>query len=463
MGILCDQEIIKAVEKGYIYIEGFNPNREYDGKGGYNGRLGPNSYDLSLNEKILIYTDIPLDMKKKNETKELFIPKEGLILYPGKLYLAMTNEYTKTDNYVPIIEGRSSGARLGIQVHLAGFGDNGFSGRWTLEITVAHPVRIYAGVNICQIYFQTLKGKSNNKYNGKYNDSKDVLATKMYDDEIFQTVKDLNRVSVSDKSISSMLRKDDCPKKFDTTDNDNFSIDFSIKGEGAISKFMEQYKSEMIQGFIDNEKHNKLLKDQKKKEPIKSNPLGFETFFYGVTQKPKWFKAVTNVKTTKEIEDEWVDKSDKPFANISKRLSDIISNLETSINESNAPVSYRLQDHDTSIMEFVEPTGDILPFILEAAGVNRLFIQELAQQDDKKQIKEIKDMIHENIERYKAYGTTKFDVKDLLTGKDIVLDISNITYKDITILLTNNQTFVIQFTDDNITVSLKDFLLSIVG
>jgi len=81
MGILCDQEIIKAVEKGYIYIEGFNPNREYDGKGGYNGRLGPNSYDLSLNEKILIYTDIPLDMKKKNETKELFIPKEGLILY----------------------------------------------------------------------------------------------------------------------------------------------------------------------------------------------------------------------------------------------------------------------------------------------------------------------------------------------------------------------------------------------
>jgi dCTP deaminase len=53
-----------------------------------------------------------------------------------------------------MIEGRSSIGRLGLFVHVtAGFGDVGFCGFWTLEMFAVQPVRIYAGVAICQIFY----------------------------------------------------------------------------------------------------------------------------------------------------------------------------------------------------------------------------------------------------------------------------------------------------------------------
>ncbi len=97
-------------------------------------------------------------MKEKNPTAQLVIPKEGLLLQPGRVYLARTVERTFTDKYVPMLEGRSSVGRLGISVHVtAGFGDIGFNGHWTLEITVEQPTVIYPDVEICQIYYHTIK------------------------------------------------------------------------------------------------------------------------------------------------------------------------------------------------------------------------------------------------------------------------------------------------------------------
>lgn len=70
----------------------------------------------------------------------------------------------------------SSIARLGISVHLtAGFGDVGFHGHWTLEITAQKPVRIYADMPICQIYYTLTLGdctvpyslKTDAKYHGQ--------------------------------------------------------------------------------------------------------------------------------------------------------------------------------------------------------------------------------------------------------------------------------------------------------
>lgn len=66
-------------------------------------------------------------------------------------------EYTETHKFVPMLEGRSSVGRLGISIHsTAGFGDIGFCGYWTLEISCVQPVRIYSGVDICQIYYHTV-------------------------------------------------------------------------------------------------------------------------------------------------------------------------------------------------------------------------------------------------------------------------------------------------------------------
>jgi dCTP deaminase len=54
----------------------------------------------------------------------------------------------------------------------AGFGDIGFSGNWTLEIDVVQPVKIYAGIEICQIFYHTTLGGLTKTYKGKYQGSK---------------------------------------------------------------------------------------------------------------------------------------------------------------------------------------------------------------------------------------------------------------------------------------------------
>ena len=84
-------------------------------------RINPNSYNLSLADELLVYEQDELDMKKPNPTKQIVIPEEGLLLEPNRLYLGRTNEFTKTDRYVPMLEGRSSTGRLGLFIH----GDRG--------------------------------------------------------------------------------------------------------------------------------------------------------------------------------------------------------------------------------------------------------------------------------------------------------------------------------------------------
>ena len=56
-----------------------------------------------------------------------------------------------------------------MQIHLtAGFGDLGFKGTYTLEITVINPVRVYPGLPIAQVYFEKPDGKIDFLYHGRY-------------------------------------------------------------------------------------------------------------------------------------------------------------------------------------------------------------------------------------------------------------------------------------------------------
>ncbi len=145
--------------------------------------LNPNSYNLRLHNELLVYEDEVLDMKKPNRTKKIIIPEDGLVLEPGRLYLGRTMEYTKTEKFVPMLEGRSSVGRLGLNIHVtAGFGDVGFSGYWTLEIHCVQPVRIYPGVEICQIYYHTIEGDYIKYYNGKYQNNTGIQPSLMYRD-----------------------------------------------------------------------------------------------------------------------------------------------------------------------------------------------------------------------------------------------------------------------------------------
>jgi dCTP deaminase len=146
-------------------------------------KVNPNSYNLSLHEELITYTDIPLDMKKENPFTEITIPEQGLVLAPNRLYLGRTVEYTETNGYVPMLEGRSSVGRLGIFVHVtAGFGDVGFKGYWTLEIFCIQPVRIYPGVEVCQIYYHTIEGPFETYSSLKYQNNQGIQPSLMFKD-----------------------------------------------------------------------------------------------------------------------------------------------------------------------------------------------------------------------------------------------------------------------------------------
>lgn len=151
-------------------------------------QLNPNSYNLRLHNELLVYEhpsmehEPALDMRRENKTRTLTIPASGMVMEPQVLYLARTVEYTETHGYVPMLEGRSSVGRLGLCVHVtAGFGDVGFAGYWTLEMFCIHPIRIYPGVEICQIYYHTID-PDHEPYNGKYQHNGGILPSLLYRD-----------------------------------------------------------------------------------------------------------------------------------------------------------------------------------------------------------------------------------------------------------------------------------------
>ena len=144
-------------------------------------RINPNSYNLTLHNEVMTYEEVVLDMKKPNRTRRLEIPESGLVLEPHRLYLGRTVERTETRNLVPMIEGRSSIGRLGLFVHVtAGFGDVGFCGHWTLEMFAVQPVRIYPGIEICQIFYHQVVGDIKEYTSSKYQNNSDIQPSLLY-------------------------------------------------------------------------------------------------------------------------------------------------------------------------------------------------------------------------------------------------------------------------------------------
>jgi dCTP deaminase len=167
--ILSGEEIRARLDDD-IKIDPFHPEQ-----------LNPNSYNLTLHDELLVYEEIVLDIREPNRYRRIQIPDNGLVLSPNQIYLGRTVEHTETHNLVPMIEGRSSLGRLGLFVHVtAGFGDVGFRGYWTLEMFAVQPIRIYAGTQICQIFYHTLVGQVREYCSGKYQNNRDIQPSLMY-------------------------------------------------------------------------------------------------------------------------------------------------------------------------------------------------------------------------------------------------------------------------------------------
>ena len=178
MGILTANEIKREQGNGII-IEPFQEQN-----------VNPNSYNLRLDLYSLKFAPTCVKFDCAEDNANLFEPLFGkddlriekdVWLLPSRLYLACTIEHTTVNNYIPIIVGRSSLARLGVEVHrTAGFGDLGFNGFWTLEITCTNKIRVYHGMNIAQIYFVEPKGEIDTLYTGKYQNNEGCQTSKLY-------------------------------------------------------------------------------------------------------------------------------------------------------------------------------------------------------------------------------------------------------------------------------------------
>ena len=146
--ILKAKEITKQVKKGNITIEPFDESL-----------LKPNSYIYHLEDTILEISEIS-DPKEPIKTKELKITKEGLTLMPHKLYLGTTKETLGSKKYVSSLTGRARTGKLGLFVQItADLGQIGKAHKWTLEIHVVQPLKIYPNMPIGQITFWIPKGK----------------------------------------------------------------------------------------------------------------------------------------------------------------------------------------------------------------------------------------------------------------------------------------------------------------
>lgn len=148
--------------------------------------VNPNSIDVPLSDIMLkrksgvtilgkkFYQSADFEKCEIEDYKGL----KGFWIDPGEFYLGSVSVKFNANNgirlarnlfmksyFAPMYETRSSIARCGLITHLtAGFGDYGFTGFFTLEISnlTMHRIFVEIGIRIGQVYFQQT-------YNGWYN------------------------------------------------------------------------------------------------------------------------------------------------------------------------------------------------------------------------------------------------------------------------------------------------------
>src|SRR6185312_1953020 len=158
--MLTGDAIRSAVSGGTITIDPFDL-----------GLLNPNSYNYRLGHELKLAPAGILDPHDVHTWPVVAIPSAGYLLEPGRLYLGHTLERIGSSELVTSLIGRSSLGRLGLFLQLsADLGHQGAVHNWTLELAVAQPLRIYAGMPIGQVSFWATFGTSS-LYQGRYGDT----------------------------------------------------------------------------------------------------------------------------------------------------------------------------------------------------------------------------------------------------------------------------------------------------
>lgn len=162
--ILTGDEIRVEVEAGRIVIEPFDPRF-----------LEPNSYGFHLASTLLVYTDDVIDSFAPKGVQELEIPASGLVLERSRFYLGSTLERMGSTHHAAHLYARLSTGSCGIFLQTsAPLGHTGAIIPWTLELVVAHNVRVYPEMLIGKICFWQSQGAIES-YQGRYRSSSTVV------------------------------------------------------------------------------------------------------------------------------------------------------------------------------------------------------------------------------------------------------------------------------------------------
>ncbi|HON81262.1 MAG TPA: dCTP deaminase [Methanoregulaceae archaeon] len=178
--ILVDWQILDRVARGFICVDPFESSL-----------VQPNSLDIRLGNHFVWYEESGevIDPYRQETiasgTRECIT--DSVVIAPGQFMLAETMEVIGLpDNIVASIEGKSSIARLGVELHqTGGWIDAGFRGSITLEMcnVNARPVRVYAGMPIGQLVFYTTERAAepyNRKPGAKYMDQRQATLSRYH-------------------------------------------------------------------------------------------------------------------------------------------------------------------------------------------------------------------------------------------------------------------------------------------
>lgn len=157
--ILSDIDIIERINTNSLHIDPYNESN-----------IEPASVDLRLSDsfKKPVATGQIIDTRGDVSQEYREFEADSVILEPDESILSETMEKISLPNDLCAdVVGRSSLGRLFVSVHeTAGFGDPGFSGTITLEMTNdnPNPVRLHKGDRVCQIIFKTLTSEAQHPY-----------------------------------------------------------------------------------------------------------------------------------------------------------------------------------------------------------------------------------------------------------------------------------------------------------
>lgn len=131
--------------------------------------IQPTSVDLRLDHLLIV----PSEGKILDPTRGIGhedLPRtfyEGHYLIPGQFVLGATLEWIEIPGaLIGRLEGKSTLARLGLQIESAGFVDPGWEGKLTLEIKNlgGNTIVLRPGMTICQIRFEETSSRPQRLY-----------------------------------------------------------------------------------------------------------------------------------------------------------------------------------------------------------------------------------------------------------------------------------------------------------